>query len=123
MLVPVLQTFLREKRYRYLTVVTLSVLIIGILGFRYLENWRWIDCVNYAVSIMVTTGNAEVYPKTDAGKIFNIFYMFLSVILILFFVNTLYQHLNNLRLSKEVKDKRHHKIVARQINVQKDEDK
>lgn len=118
MILPILQTFFREKRYRYLTIATLSVLATGIIGFRFLEDWRWLDCINYAVSVMVTSGNAEVYPKTDAGKVFNIFYMLLSVILILLFVNTLYQHFHNLRLSKEVKDKRHQKIVEKQIDVQ-----
>ena len=118
MIIPALRTFIREKRYRYLTITTLAVLLLGIIGYRYLEEWSWIDCVNYAVSIMVTTGNAEVYPQTYWGKIFNVFYMLLSVILILFFINTLHQHFHESRLIKEVKHKRHQKIIAKQMNIQ-----
>lgn len=121
MIFPIFRAFFKEKRYRYLTILTTAVLLVGIIGFRFLEGWAWLDCVNYAVSIMVTTGNAEVYPKSNWGKIFNVFYMFLSVILILFFVNTLYQHFHNARLTRELKDKRHKKIVEKQIEIQEEE--
>ena len=122
MLIPAIRTFLREKRYRYLTYATLGVLILGIVGFRFLEGWRWLDCVNYAVSIMVTTGNSEIYPKSDWGKVFNIFYMFLSVFLILFFIATLQQHFHELKQSKEVKQKRHQKIVGKKLDDQNSDD-
>ena len=118
---PTFLGFFREKRYRILTLITFSVLIIGILGFRFLEGWEWLDCINYAVSIMVTTGNAEVYPQSDWGKIFNVFYMFLSVILILFLVNTLYQHFHSAGITRVLKDERHKKIVEKQIEIQENE--
>ena len=115
MIVATIRTFISKKSYRYLIYTTLSVLLIGVLGFKYLEHWRWIDCVNYAVSTMVTTGNAGVMPKTDLGKIFNIFYMLISVVLILFFVSTIQQHFQELRQSKEVKHERHQKIAEKHL--------
>ena len=118
MFTPVLKTFLREKRYRDLTLTTLGVLVLGVIGFRFLEGWTWLDCINYAASIMVTSGNAEVYPKSDWGKVFNVFYMFLSVFLILFFINTLSQHFHESRQIKKVKHERHRKIIERKIETQ-----
>ena len=118
MILPALQTFLREKRYRQLTITTLGVLILGILGYRLLEGWSWLECVNYAASIMVTSGNSEVYPQSDWGKVFNVFYMFLSVILILFFVNTLQQHFHESRQSNKEKYKRHQRIIKKKIQTQ-----
>ncbi len=116
------RSFLRKKRYRYLIYATLGVLLIGVGGFRYLEHWRWIDCVNYAVSTMVTTGNATVIPESDAGKIFNIGYMFISVILILFFVNTMQQHFHDQRQTYEVKHERRKKIVEKHLEECADDD-
>ena len=113
-----LHTFLRDRRYRQLTITTLGVLILGIIGYRILEGWSWLDCINYAVSIMVTSGNSEVYPHSNWGKIFNVFYMFLSVILILFFVSTLQQHFHDRRQSSRTKFKRHQKIVEKKIDTQ-----
>ncbi|KIA88863.1 potassium channel family protein [Kaistella jeonii] len=122
MLIPTLSTFWREKRYRQLTVSTIGVLVLGIIGYHFLEGWSWLDCINYAVSIMVTTGNAEVYPKSDWGKIFNVFYMVLSVFLILFFINTLQQHFHESRQSGKIKRKRHQKIIEKKITTQLSDD-
>lgn len=110
------RTFLNKKRYRYLIYTTLGVLLIGVFGFRYFEHWRYIDCLNYAVSTMVTTGNAGVLPESDSGKIFNVFYMFTSVILILFFVNTMNHHFQELRQSKEMKHQRHKHLVEKHVH-------
>lgn len=116
MIITTARTFLNKKSYRYLMYTTLTVLLLGVLGFRFLEHWRWIDCLNYAVSTMVTTGNAGVLPQSDLGKIFNVFYMFTSVILILFFVNTMNQHYQELRKTQAVKHKRHQDIVQKHVD-------
>jgi hypothetical protein len=123
MIVATIKSFLNKKRYRYLIYTTLAVLLIGVFGFRYLENWRWIDCLNYAVSTMVTTGNAGVIPKSDLGKIFNIFYMFISVILILFFVNTIHQYFHDLHQTSEIKHQRHKQLVKKHLDETVDVDK
>ncbi|WP_312820607.1 potassium channel family protein [Kaistella carnis] len=110
------KSFFSKKRYRYLIYATTSVLFIGVLGFRLIEHWRWIDCLNYAVSTMVTTGNAGVIPKTDVGKMFNVFYMFTSVILILFFVNTISRYFHEMRKTQEIKYQRHKDMVEKHIS-------
>ncbi|SFI47962.1 potassium channel family protein [Halpernia frigidisoli] len=115
MIIATAKTFISKKSYRYLIYTTFFILILGVFGFRFLEHWRWIDCVNYAVSTMVTTGNAGVLPKSDAGKIFNIFYMFTSVVLILLFVNTVTQHIRDLKQSQLVKNERHQRIVKKHM--------
>lgn len=116
MIVATFRSFLNKKHYRYLIYTTSIVLLIGVLGFRFLEKWRWIDCVNYAVSTMVTTGNAGVQPVTDFGKIFNIFYMIISVVLILFFVNTIQKHFQDQRQSFQVKHLRHKKLAQKHVD-------
>lgn len=110
------RSFMNKKNYRNLLFTTLAVLLLGIFGFKYLEGWSWIDCINYSVSTMVTTGNAGVIPKTEAGKIFNIFYMFTSVVLILLFVNTITQHFKEVRKTKFFKHERHQKIAKDHVN-------
>ena len=115
MIIATVRTFINKKSYRQLVYTTVCILIIGVLGFRYLEHWRWIDCVNYSVATMVTTGNAGVMPKSDAGKIFNIFYMFTSVVLILLFVNTITQHIRDLKKNQEIKHERHQQIVKNHV--------
>ncbi|MBC7556671.1 MAG: two pore domain potassium channel family protein [Chryseobacterium sp.] len=110
------RSFMNKKNYRNLLFSTVAVLLLGIFGFKYLEKWSWIDCVNYSVSTMVTTGNAGVIPITKAGKIFNIFYMFTSVILILIFINTITQHFRDVRKTKDFKHERHQKIAKDHVS-------
>lgn len=118
MFLPELHTFFREKRYRNLTLTTLAVLVVGIIGYRLMEGWSWLDSIHYAVSIMVTTGNAEIYPITYWGKVFNVFYMILSVFLILFFISTLQQHFRESRHTHKSKQQRHRKIIDKKIKNQ-----
>ena len=118
MLMSLIYTFFREKRYRYLTLTTVLVLMVGATGYRLLEQWSWLDSIQYAVSIMVTTGSSELYPKTHWGKVFNIFYMILSVILILLFVNMLHQHFHDSRQTRQTKQLRHRKIIDRKMKRQ-----
>ncbi|WP_417431114.1 potassium channel family protein [Halpernia sp.] len=116
MIITIFSSFLHKKRYRYLFYTTLIVLIIGVVGFHYLEDWRWIDSLNYAVSTMVTTGNAGVIPKTDIGKIFNVFYMLTSVILILFFIDTIHQYFYEWHHSSEIRQKRRRKQLKKHFD-------
>lgn len=118
MLMSLIYTFFRERRYRYLTLTTVLVLMVGATGYRLLEQWSWLDSIQYAVSIMVTTGSSELYPKTHWGKVFNIFYMILSVILILLFVNMLHQHFHDSRQTRQTKQLRHRKIIDRKMKRQ-----
>lgn len=110
------RSFMNKKDYRNLLFTTIAVLLLGIFGFKYLEHWSWIDCINYSVSTMVTTGNAGVIPKTEAGKIFNIFYMFISVVLILLFINTITQHFRDVRKTRDFKHERHQKIAKDHVS-------
>lgn len=109
------RSFIRNRDYRYLLLTTFGILLIGIFGFKFFEGWEWIDCVNYAVSTMVTTGNSDVTPLSDGGKLFNIFYMFTSVILILLFVNTVTQHFRDFRRTEDLKNERHQNIVKNHV--------
>lgn len=95
-------SFFRKKYYRKLTLSSVSVLCIGIIGFHFIEGWPWLDSVDYAISTMVTTGNSGLFPKTDLGKYFNIFYMLSSVVLILLFISTIQQHFLDIEQNKKL---------------------
>lgn len=111
-----ISSILSIRSFRYLLYTTLLILLIGIVGFRLIEHWRWIDCVNYCVSTMVTTGDAGIIPKSDTGKVFNVFYMFTSVVLILLFVNSIAQHMHEIKQSTKAKRRRHESIVKNHLN-------
>lgn len=84
--------FLNDAAYRNLLILTMFVLIGGAGVYRYLEGWTWIDSVYFCMVMLTTVGFGDFAPKTDAGKIFTIFYLFVGVGIIFSFINVVYNH-------------------------------
>lgn len=93
-------SFLKDKEYLELLFTTAGVLIVGMVVFHYAEGWGWLDSLYFCVVTLTTIGYGDLYPKTDIGKIFNIFYIFIGIGLILSFIQTVNNHYNNLRKNK-----------------------
>lgn len=88
---------------------------ISTVVFHYSENWSWLDSVYFSVSTITTTGYGDLYPKSTAGKVYNIFFLLASCVLILMFINTMNQHYNSRKEKKDLYDLRHKKL-AKQID-------
>jgi hypothetical protein len=77
---------------RFLILLTLTTLVIGILGFYLFHKKEWVTALYDATAILSAVGAADE-PTNDAGKIFASFYtMFVGLcyILILAFVINAY---------------------------------
>ena len=70
---------LQDPYVRGLTGLTVTILAIASIIYRYLEGWRWIDAIYFSVITLATVGYGDFSPQTDAGKIFTIFYIFLGL--------------------------------------------
>lgn len=57
-------------------VALLIVVLIGLLGFRWLESWAWIDCLYMTVITISTVGFKEVADLSDAGRLFTVVLIF-----------------------------------------------
>lgn len=105
------------------TCLMLLVLVLsaGTLGYRYLENWRWIDCLYMTVITISTVGFKEVQELSDAGRIYTIILIFtgvgtLGVTLSILFEN-FFQHQFQLikekrSMQKKIDSLQHHTIVC-----------
>ena len=67
-------SFLQDKEYLELLYTTAIVLVFGTFVFHYLEGWRWLDSLYFCVITLTTIGYGDFTPRTDLGKIFNIFH-------------------------------------------------
>ena len=54
------------------------VMVVGIVGFRYIEDMRWVDAL-YMESMLATGQGPPIPLNTDAGKIFASIMGFVSV--------------------------------------------
>lgn len=73
--------FFRKKIY---TAVFLLVflLFIGVLGFKIMSNYTWVDAIYMTVITITTVGFGEVQPLDDAAKIFTVFLILTSVVIL-----------------------------------------
>ncbi len=99
----------RSKIYIALSLV-LFVSLIGVLGFRLLSDYSWLDAVYMTVITMTTVGFSEVSPLDDAAKIFTIFLIISSVFIFAFALSVVTEYIlgrNSLEIlkKKQVKNK------------------
>lgn len=82
-LLPMRQFFFRVGRYGAAALILIGVSwLVGILGYRVLENMSWIDATLNAA--MILGGMGPVNPlQTDAGKLFASVYALFSGIIFL----------------------------------------
>ena len=92
-------SFLRDKDYRNLLLTTIILLIVGAFTYQWLEGWEFIDALYFCVITLTTIGYGDFSPQTTEGKLFTIFYILIGIGMILSFINTVYQHYNEVKKS------------------------
>jgi voltage-gated potassium channel len=50
-----------------------AIVVVGILGYKFIEKWTVLDSVYMVVITLSTVGFEEVHPLSPAGKVFTIF--------------------------------------------------
>jgi voltage-gated potassium channel len=57
-------------RFAPMVVGLIVVPCVGVLGYRLIEGWSWIDALYMTVTTLSTVGYGEVHPLSPAGRIF-----------------------------------------------------
>ncbi len=73
--------FFRSKIYVALTLVVFT-LLVGILGFKIIAGYNWVDAVYMTVITVTTVGYGEVNPLTPEAKIFAVILILCSVVIV-----------------------------------------
>ena len=84
--------FVNDDQYRNLIVTSLGIIAFGSIFYHYVEGWSIIDSIYFSFITLTTIGYGDICPQTEIGKIFTIFYVILSLGIILGFINTVYEH-------------------------------
>jgi voltage-gated potassium channel len=95
---------------QFRAIAAAAVVILGIGGtfYHYVEHFGWLDSFYFCTITLATVGYGDLVPKTDAGKLFTIFYVLIGIGIIAFFVNTL---VKNAALRREMhKSRRRSKL-------------
>ncbi|MFI2743843.1 potassium channel family protein [Zhouia sp. PK063] len=100
-------------RVRFYIAVTLliSILSIGILGYRILGSYTWLDAVYMTIITITTVGFREVNPVDHTMKIFTIFLIISSVFIVAFAISIITEYLISRNSLQNLKYKRMEKLV------------
>ena len=97
----------RSKIYLALTLM-LMVLTFGVLGYRFITDYTWVDAFYMTIITVTTVGFSEVRPMGPEGKIFTIILIINSVFIFGFAISIVTEYLlgrNSIQLLKKKKMK------------------
>ncbi len=106
---PLIKLF-REKIYTALFMLFL-ILIIGVLGYRAVSGYSWVDALYMTVITMSTVGFGEVVPLDDSSKIFTIFLIFASVIIVGYALSIITEYILSKNNYEEIKQRKMQKKI------------
>ena len=68
-----------EPQFRAGLALAAAILLSGTIFYKSLEGWSWIDSLYFSVTTISTVGFGDLHPKTSAGKLFTVLYIFVGV--------------------------------------------
>ena len=103
--------FLRTKIYT--AIILLGVLVFtGVAGYVFISDYSWIDAFYMTVITMTTVGFGEVVPLDDESKIFTIFLILASIIIVGYALSVITEYI----LSKSNIEDLKHRRMQKQID-------
>jgi voltage-gated potassium channel len=107
---PLIQLF-RTKIYKAVLLLVF-ILLIGVLGYKIISGYSWIDAVYMTVITMTTVGFGEVVPLDEQSKIFTVFLILASVVIVGYAISIITEYI----LSKNDVEELKHKKMQKKIN-------
>jgi voltage-gated potassium channel len=101
-----------RKQFRYAAILIGSVLLVGAVGFHFIEGWPYFDGLYMTLITMTTIGYGETHPLSQEGRIFNMFLVLAAVTSGGFLVGTFTQAMLEFELGKAVGKRRMERELA-----------
>ena len=86
-----------HKRLLYVFIVITLLLFGGATFYHLVEGWRYLDAIYFSAYTITTVGYGDFVPKTDAGKVFTIIYVFAGVGIVLYGLSIMASHFVEVR--------------------------
>ena len=107
---PIIQ-FFRTKIYTAVFLLVV-IMLIGVIGYIMISGYSWIDALYMTVITMTTVGFGEVVPLDDESKIFTIFLILGSIVIVGYALSVITEYI----LSKDHIEELKHKKMQKKID-------
>ncbi len=111
---------LRSKIYSAIFLLII-ILFIGVIGFKTISGYTWVNALYMTVITITTVGFGEVQPLNDASKIFTIFLILSSIVVVGYALKVITEYLlskndieelNQKKMQKKVDNLSNHIIIC-----------
>ncbi len=102
--------FFKSKFYTAIILLVL-VLLVGVLGYKYIANYSWIDALYMTVITITTVGYGEVNTLDPAARIFTIILILTSVIVVGYAITVITEFILNRSNFEEIKHRKMKKKI------------
>ncbi|NHF60729.1 potassium channel protein [Flavobacteriaceae bacterium TP-CH-4] len=109
----------RSKIYLALSLM-FTVVLFGVMGYRFLADYTWIDALYMTIITMATVGFKEVQPLDDTAKIFTVLLIMASVFILGYAISVITEYVlgrNSLQLLKKKKVRNKIKSLSNHVVV------
>ena len=112
--------FFRTKIYTAIFLLII-IMLIGVFGYIMISGYSWVDAFYMTVITMTTVGFGEVVPLDEEAKIFTIFLILASVVIVGYALSVITEYIlskNNIeelkqkKMQKEIDGFRNHVVVC-----------
>ncbi|WP_298346428.1 potassium channel protein [uncultured Algibacter sp.] len=103
--------FFRTKIYTAVLMLII-ILMVGVFGYVMISGYSWIDALYMTVITMTTVGFGEVVPLDDESKIFTIFLILASIVIVGYALSIITEYI----LSKNDVEELKHKKMQKKID-------
>ena len=86
-----------HRRLLYVFILMMIILFGSATFYHITEKWRYIDSLYFTAATITTVGYGDITPKTDAGKIFTIGFVFVGVGIALYGLSLIASHFVEVR--------------------------
>ena len=111
---PLIKLF-RSKIYTAIVLLVI-LLFIGILGYRMITGLSWVDSVYMTVITITTVGFGEVQPLGVSAKIFTIFLILTSVVIVGYAISIITEYILSRNNFEDIKQRKMQKEIDAMSN-------
>lgn len=106
---PLIKVF--RSKINTAVILLIALLFIGVLGFKIMSNYTWIDAVYMTVITITTVGFGEVRPLDAEAKVFTIILILTSVVIVGYAIKVITEYIITKNDVEELKLKKMQKKI------------